>query len=286
MSAHSTLRMGRISYLNVLPIYHPLEAGILPHDFELVSAPPALLNEMMQRGELHVSSCSCFEYARSPERYYLVEDLAIGSHGPVMSVLLLSRLPLDRLDGHEICISGESHTSVALLRLLMRDHYGLNVTYKSGRVSAALRSSSPPTAFLAIGDEALHLRNHPDYPYRLDMAEAWRDWTGLPFIFGLWVVSRKAADAGLFHADPGALLRQGRDWGLAHMDVILDLTGHGCPLSREELRCYYRDGLVYSLGKEELRGLEHFYQKLAAAGMIPAAPPLEFYRFHPATGKC
>ena len=279
MKAQPVLRMGRISYLNVLPIYHPLEAGILPHDYELVAAPPALLNEMMQRGELHVSSCSCIEYARSPERYYLVEDLSIGSRGPVMSVLLLSRLPLRELNGHEIYISGESHTSVALLRLLMREYYGLEVRYRSGRVSTALRSDMPPTAFLAIGDEALQLRAHPDYPYRLDMAEAWREWTGLPFIFGLWVVSRQAADQKIFPCDPGELLRQGRDWGLSHMDVILELTGHGCPLSREELRTYYRDGLLYTLRDDELRGLESFYQKLAAAKMIAAAPPLEFYRF-------
>ena len=110
------LRMGRIGYLNVLPIYHPLEAGILPHDYELVSGPPALLNTMMARGELHVSSCSCFEYASRPERYQLVEDLSIGSHGPVMSVLLLSRVPFDQLEGQESLISGETHTSVALLR--------------------------------------------------------------------------------------------------------------------------------------------------------------------------
>ena len=253
-----TLRMGRIGYLNVLPVYHPLEAGILPHDFEMVSGPPALLNNMMARGELHVSSTSCFEYACRPERYYLVEDLSIGSRGPV--------------------ISGETHTSVALLRLLMQDRYKLNVTYSTGQVTPALRGDNPPAAFLAIGDEALRLRNHADYPYRLDMAEAWRDWTGLPFIFGLWVVSRAAADAGLFATDPGELLRQGRDWGLAHMDVILDLTGHGCPLSRDELAFYYSNGLVYSLGEEEQRGLKLFYDKLAAARMIPAAPPLEFFR--------
>ena len=209
MSTPHVLRMGRISYLNVLPVYHPLEAGILPHDFELVSGPPALLNEMMSRGELHVSSCSCFEYARRPERYYLVGDLSIGSRGPVMSVLLLSRLPVEELGGHEILISGESHTSVALLRLLMRDRYKLDVRFSTGPVTPALRSDNPPTAFLAIGDEALRLRNHPDYPYRLDLAEAWRDWTGLPFIFGLWVVSREAAEQGLFSSDPGALLRRG-----------------------------------------------------------------------------
>jgi chorismate dehydratase len=132
-------------------------------------------------------------------------------------------------------------------------------------------------AFLAIGDEALRLRNHPEYPHRLDMAEAWREWTGLPFIFGLWVVSRQAAENKLFHDDPGELLRRGRDWGLANMEVILDLTVHGCPLSREELRVYYRDGLVYSLGEEELQGLRLFYDKLARAGMIPRAPELRFF---------
>lgn len=275
--AAPVLRMGRIGYLNVLPIYHPLEAGILPHDYELVAGPPALLNDMMARGELHVSSASCFEYACRPERYYLVEDLSIGSRGPVMSVLLLSRVPMEQLNARDILISGETHTSVALLRLLLNERYKVSARFSTGQVTQALRGEHPPTAFLAIGDEALRLRNHPDYPHRLDLAEGWRDWTGLPFIFGLWVISRQAADAGLFCHDPGALLRSGRDWGLANLDVILDLTSHGCPLSREELATYYRDGLVYSLGEEELRGLRLFYSKLAAAGMIAAAPDLHFF---------
>jgi chorismate dehydratase len=273
----SPLRLGRIGYLNVLPIYHPLEAGIIPHDFEIVAGPPALLNDMMARGELHVSSASCFEYAMRSDRYYLVGDLSIGSRGPVMSVLLMSRVPVEQLDGREILISGETHTSVALLRLLMAQRYGVRPQYATGPVTRAIRSSSPPLAFLAIGDEALRLRRHPEYPVCVDLAQAWREWTGLPFIFGLWVISRKAADAGMFTEDPAALLRRARDWGLANMDVILDLTGHGCPLNREELATYYRDGLVYSLGEEEQRGLVSFYGKLAEAGMIGGVPQLRFY---------
>lgn len=273
------LRLGRIGYLNVLPIYHPLEAAIIPHDFEIISGPPAVLNDMMARGELHVSSNSCFEYACRPERYYLVEDLSIGSRGPVMSVLLLSRRPVEELADETLLISAETHTSVALLRLLMSQRYAVPVTFETGAVTARLHSDRPPVAFLAIGDEALRLRNHPDYPYRVDLAEAWREWTDLPFIFGLWSVSRAAADAGVFTSDPAALLRRARDWGLSHMDTILDLTLHGCLLSREELRIYYRDGLVFHLGDEELAGLRLFYEKLAAAGMIPAVPPLEFYRY-------
>ncbi len=273
----STLRMGRISYLNVLPIYHPLEAGIIEHDFELVSAPPAVLNEMMAQGQLQVSSCSCFEYARNPGRYYLVEDLGIGSRGPVMSVLLMSSLPMAELSGKEILISGESHTSVALLRLLMQEYFKVKVSFTVGAVSSALRSDHAPEAFLAIGDEALRLRGHPDYPLRIDLAEAWRKWTGLPFIFGLWVIDRKTADSGRFSQDPGALLRQGRDWGLAHLDVVLNLTAHGCPLSRDDLEKYYHDGLVYSLGREEIQGLELFYRMLERQKMIAIAPRLEFW---------
>ncbi|MDR2573847.1 MAG: menaquinone biosynthesis protein [Desulfovibrio sp.] len=276
MTTAATLRMGRIGYLNVLPIYHPLETGILPHDYEIVSGPPALLNTMIARGDLHVSSCSCFEYACRPDLYYLVRDLSIGSRGPVMSVLLLSSVPLEELDGREILISGETHTSVALLRLLLQNRYHLRAGFVTGQVTPALRAQSPPLAFLAIGDEALRLRNHPEYPYHLDLAEAWRIWTGLPFIFGLWVVSRQAADNKLFRDDPGELLRRGRDWGLANLDVILDLTAHGCPLSREELRIYYRDGLVYTLDEEELQGLRLFYDKLAQAGMISGIPELRF----------
>lgn len=271
------LRMGRISYLNVLPIYHPLESGVIQHDFEIVSGPPALLNEMMASGILQVSSCSCFEYGRNPDKYYLAEDLSIGSDGPVMSVLLLSREPISGLAGKEILISGESHTSVALLRLLMRDFYRMDVSYRTGRVTPELASAAPPAAFLAIGDEALRLRRCPQYPYCLDLAEAWRRWTGLPFVFGLWVISADAAEKGLFSSDPGQLLRDGRDWGLGHMDLILDLTACGCPLAREELREYYEKGLFYTLRGKQLDGLKFFYKKLAAARLIEKEPELRFF---------
>lgn len=270
-------RMGRINYLNVLPIYHPLESGIIPHNFELVSGPPAILNDMMSAGDLDISSCSCFEYARRPERYYLVRDLSIGSRGPVMSVLLLSALPPEQLAGKEILISGESHTSVALLRILLRDVYKIETVFSVGNVSATLHGPDRPVAFLAIGDEALRLRNHPDYPYCVDLAEAWRQWTGLPFIFGLWVISRSSVERQMFDSDPGEILRSGRDWGMSNIDIVIDLTAYGCPLSREELRRYYTEGLLYNLGDEELKGLNLFYDKLARHGLVSKIPPMEFY---------
>lgn len=271
------LRMGRISFLNVLPIYHPLETGILPHDFELVSGTPAFLNKLMCEGQLQISSCSCIEYARNSDKYYLVRDLSIGSRGPVMSVLLLSKVPVEQLSGKEILISGQSHTSVALLKILLSQLYGISSTFRVGSILAALNFQEAPIAFLAIGDEALRLRNHPQYSYCIDLAEAWREWTGLPFIFGLWIIDRNAVHQNLFREDPGELLRKGRDWGLANIQKIVSITTHGCPLSREELLRYYTEGLLYSLGQEEIRGLELFYEKLVENGLSESVPELNFY---------
>ncbi len=273
------LRMGRIGYLNVLPIYHPLESGLIQHEFELVAAPPAVLNDMLAREELHISSVSCFEYARNPEQYLLIEDLSIGSRGPVMSVLLLSACPIEQLQNEEILITGETATSVALLKLLLEQKYALNCNFRVGNVSQALVCGKAPKAFLAIGDEALRLRQHKDYIYRHDLAEEWRKWTGLPFIFGLWAVSRKAAQAKLFHCDPTQLFHAARKWSFENMDIILDLTTYGCPLSREELYTYYHEGLLYTLRNEEIQGLKLFYAKLAEAGMIKKEPELNFYEF-------
>ena len=279
-------RMGRIGYLNVLPIYHALESGALPHPYELVYGPPADLNKRMAAGEMLAASTSCVEYARRPERYLLLPNLAIGSNGPVQSVLLLSRRPVEDLGGQRVLVSAETHTSATLLRLLLTQQYGLkNLSYITGSATEMAASGNPPAAFLAIGDEALRLRRHPAYPYLLDLGDAWTVWTGLPFIFGVWVADRRAfaangsgAAAHLLRSphNPGKLLSDGRDWGLAHMDIILDIAVQNYPnMTRQEHADYFA-GLSYSLGPREQEGLRLFWEKLAQAGEIAKAPGMDF----------
>ena len=266
------LRLGRISYLNVLPIYHPLEAGILPHPFEIVPGCPAELNKRMAAGELDMASVSCIEYARHPERYLLVPDLAIGSCGPVQSVLLLARTPVENLADRTVLVSSETHTSAALLKVLFTQHFRIPVKYRTGDATALLDAGEYPAAVLAIGDEALSLRNHPAYPHRLDLGEAWRHWTGLPFIFGIWAVRR---DLGASLGRPWELLLEAKAWSRTHMDRILDRAASGGPLKRHQLETYFR-GLVFDLGPRELQGMARFFACLAAQGLIPAAPEPEF----------
>jgi chorismate dehydratase len=272
----AALRLGRIGYLNVLPVYHGLECGAVACDYELIPGPPAVLNSLMAEGQLLAASTSSIEYARRPERYLLLRDLAIAGDGPIRSVLLLSRLPLRKLTGRSILVSPATHTSVALLRLLFTEYCPLPVLWKTGIIPEALAGPEPPDAFLTIGDEALLLRRHPGYPHCLDLGEAWRRWTGLPFVFGLWAADRSLCAVPSRMPPPDAILRQSLDWGLSHMGQILDTAEKIAPaLGREELETYFH-GLSYTLGEREQQGLLLFWEKLARTGEITAVPPLRF----------
>ena len=273
------VRLGRIEYLNVLPVQHGLESGKVPHGFVVTAGTPAALNEHMAAGELDISAISSVEYARRPERYLLVPDLAIGSRGPVGSVLLLSRVPVAELGGQTILATSQSHTSSALLRLLLPQRYKVRAVLETADVLPHVRRDAhEPTAVLAIGDEALGLRDHPDYPHRLDLGEAWREWTGLPFVFGLWAVRREFAQAEpKLAAEACAALLASKDWGLAHMEREVHAAAWDGPLAEEEMKAYFK-GLVFDLGPEEQAGLNRFFILLAEHGEIPAAPELEFFR--------
>ena len=271
-----SVRLGRIGYLNVLPIHHPLETGVIPNDFEIVAGPPAELNVLMDAGKLDLSGCSSVEYARHPEKYYLIPDIAIGSRGPVQSVLLLSRKPVKELDGRTILVSAQTHTSAALLRVLLAELWQIKVEYVTGDATALLDAGERPEAILCIGDEALELRYHPDYPVRTDLGEAWRQLTGEPFIFGVWIASRQSfARDEVKVRQACETLMAARRWGTDHLAELCVLAAQGSRLNQREM-CSYFVGLLYDFAEPEVRGLTLFYERLVKHGIIDRVPPIAF----------
>lgn len=276
MSQAAPIRVGRIGYLNVLPIYHPIEAGEVAGPLSVVSGPPAELNRLARAGELDVTACSSIEYAMAARDYLLLPRLAIGSRGHVKSVLLLSRHPVARLDGKAVRVSFQTHTSVALLRLFLERRVGIAPRYESGDVTRALQGGERPDAFLAIGDEALRLADHPDYPHRWDLGSVWLDWTGLPFIFGVWIARRQAALAApQAVAEAARALVAAKDWSAERPEVVARLAAERGGFSEQAMRAYF-EGLVFDFGPREQEGLAVFFAMLAEAGHIEAAPRLEF----------
>lgn len=268
------ISLGRIPYINCYPVYGAVDRGIVQLDAELMTGVPSDLNARMAAGTLDISVVSAVEYARDSRRYLLLPDLAISCDGPVQSVALYSKLPASELTGRDVLVSRSSMTSVALLELLFENVWHARPRFVPGdaELSDVGRfAEEEHAARLVIGDAALLLRAGTDpavprYEHFYDLGEAWKRWTGQPFVFAVWVAQRAtpvkealAVHAGLIAA---------RDWGLANLPSLAaqaaDVTGvpRGRCLS-------YLSGLDYGLSYPHLAGLTEFFRRLVDKGRVP-----------------
>jgi chorismate dehydratase len=278
-----SMRVGRIPYVNCYPVYGAIDRGVVPFDGTLVTGVPSALNRQMADGTLDISVVSAVEYARDARRYLLLPDLAISCDGPVRSVMLFSHVPAHDLDGKRVVVSRSSMTSVALLELLFENVWYARPEFVAGDAEMsdiAEFDREPHDARLVIGDAALVLRGEsrpriagasggpsmPTYPYAYDLGETWKAWTGLPFVFAVWVAQRTApvAEALGVHAS----LITSRNWGLEHLSTLAAQASQATAVS--EPVCHeYLSGLDYGLSYEHLAGLTEFFRRLVAAGVVP-----------------
>jgi len=263
------LRLGRIPWINCYPVYAAIDRGLVPAEAELITGTAADLNDLLAAGELDVSVVSAVEYARNAAAYHLLPDLAITSDGPVHSVVLFSRRPVHELDGATVLRTSSSRTSVLLLELLCRHRFRVRPKFATVRAESsdltALRGF-PHEAVLVIGDAALMLASEGRYPYVVDLGTAWKDWTGLPFVFAVWA-ARREADHRAVQTIHQALLSS-REWGLAHLDDLADAASANTGISRAVCREYLGD-LDYALSYRHLAGLTDFFRRLAQDGAVP-----------------
>ncbi len=271
------LRIGRIPYINCYPVYGAIDRGLVALDGELVNGVPTALNDRMARGDLDLSVVSAVEYARDSQRYLLLPELAISCDGPVQSVMLFSRKPASELGGARVLVSRSSLTSVNLLELLFTHVWKAHPEFVPGDAEMgdiARFAEEPHEARLVIGDAALRLHDAAEhdgpwpalYPYRYDLGDIWKQWTGLPFVFAVWVAQRSTPVHGSMAAH--ASLLASRDWGLAHLDELAVQASFASGVGRT--RCLdYLSGLDYRLSYPHLAGLTEFFRRLVAAGRVP-----------------
>ena len=277
------MRIGRIPYVNCYPVYGAIDRGAVALDGTLVTGVPSALNRRMADGSLDISVVSAVEYARDARRYLLLPDLAISCDGPVQSVMLFSRRAAEDLDGQRVIVSRSSMTSVALLELLFENVWHVRPEFVAGDAEMSDIvgfDRDAHEARLVIGDAALVLRGEsrprvvdavlspswPTYAFAYDLGEAWKRWTGLPFVFAVWVAQRSApvAQALGVHAS----LITSRNWGLEHLDQLARQAAQATGVS--EAVCHeYLSGLDYGLSYEHLAGLTEFFRRLVAAGRVP-----------------
>jgi chorismate dehydratase len=263
------MRLGRIPWINCYPVYGAIDRGLVPMPAELVSGTASELNDLLATGALQVSAVSAVEYARNAAAYHLLPDLAITSDGPVHSVALFAKRPLEELTECTVLLSASSRTSVLLLELLCRHRWGIAPQFATVRAEAPDLTSLaalPHEAVLVIGDAALHLSGQAAYPIRVDLGEEWKRWTGLPFVFAVWASRRDAPGAGVRAVHQRLL--ESRAWGLAHLDELAAAAADNTGVSESVCRAYLGD-LDYALSYRHRAGLTDFFRRLAQDGLVP-----------------
>jgi chorismate dehydratase len=244
-----SLRLGCVKYLNAQPLIHGWNGDVrFGH--------PSALCRQLTAGELDVALVSSFEYLRRPI-YSIVDGLAIGSDGPVFSVILAHLGPIEAL--REVVIDPASETSVNLLRCLFAER-GVTVRFiREGEISKE-------RGLLLIGDQALRFRKLPSGDHRfLDLGAAWKEQTGLPFVYALWLIrpdylaKREVAEA----------LRSLGKQNLARLDALI-----AAQLEADRAFCefYYRDCLRFTFGEAEKAGFKRFAELCAQQELLTAAP--------------
>jgi chorismate dehydratase len=271
------VRLGRIGYVNVDPIYYGLEHSVKPDWLEIVSAPPSELNRMLFTGALDISSVSAFAYALHRKDWFLLPDFCIACTGNVMSVLLVSRYPLEALSGKRIYITDESATAASLIRLVLKMRH-VSPAYEIGKILKPEDVREDFGAALVIGDTALRENWHAAFPYVWDLGDLWSELTGLPFVFAVWAVRRSFAEAHPKTVSTVlALLKESRIVGMRHLEEVAMTAA--TRLRVENTICdQYFANFCYDLKPPQIRGLTTFFHHLHEEGFF--SDPIELSFFH------
>lgn len=269
-------RLGRVSYINCLPVFYAIEEGLVKVPARLCAFHPNQLNRMFREGLLEVTAISSTEYARRQEGCLILPDLSISADGPVRSVALVSRVPADRLAGASISLTPHSATSVMLLQVLLRRFYNIEAGFFT-RPDGAPVWWNEPDAALVIGDEALREVSRAGGCYIYDLAGEWKRWTGRPMVFALWVAR---PDFARQKPEQLTAIWQGmlksKKVGQENPAELVARAGALVELPEAVLADYFRC-LQYDLGWSHVDSLMYFYRCAAECGLIKPAVTLNIW---------
>lgn len=262
------LKIGRIPYANLFPIFHYLDTQCNNSEYTFIKGVPSRLNRMLRTGELDISPSSSIEFLKNKNRYRILPWHSISSTGPIRSILLFSLVPLNELGGSTIAVSSESDTSVAMLKIILREFCSIECKFRKTELRSVKNILSSSSAVLHIGDTAMHeaikiesgVRISELYIY--DLGELWHKYTGLPFVYALWVVRKKALEEKTDLIKKLSLdLINAKKYGDRKLSLIARAAPQRKWISEKDLVNYWNI-ISYDFTDKHLEGLRLF-EKLA-----------------------
>ena len=245
----SPIRLGRISYVNMAPLFFRLEAGV-----EEVSGVPTELNRRLLDGEVDLAPVSSIAYAREAPRLRVLPRVCVSSEGAVDSIQLVSRAPLSRV--RSVAVTPESATSVVLVRILLPD-------------AEHVPLGEDADATLLIGDAALRSTFEDPTPH-YDLGRLWQERTGLPMVYAVFACPDPPPDGVAAVED--ALLAAHRQARAEPEQLARDASDrYGYPAG---FLARYFEKLQYRFGPRERAGLLSFFELARDAGELDSVPEL------------
>lgn len=265
------IRFGQVEYLNTLPVFYALEEGLLAFDGKLIKGSPAVLNKMFLAGQLDITSISSIEYARNIDQCLILPDLSVSGDGPVKNALLFSKIPVTELEGKKVCLTDSSATSAALLKVLFDHYYHLEANFMARQPDLDTMMARGDGALL-IGDDALRadLRvKQENLPYYVtDLGEIWKQFTGEPMVYTLWVIRRDFAKenqevVGILHNQ----LLEAQGYINVNLISILEKSRRRSGLPLDILAEYYK-AIENGFTEQHKKALLTFYDYCYKSGLI------------------
>ncbi|MEX2315601.1 MAG: menaquinone biosynthesis protein [Pirellulales bacterium] len=261
------MRIGAVNYLNSKPLVHGLEE--LAPDAQIVYDLPSRLADSLSAGRLDVALIPSIELFRGTD-YAIVSDACVACRGPVLSVKLHFRVPPKKV--RTVALDEGSRTSSALTQILLAELFGITPRWEPLPIGSGVQNTNAD-AVLLIGDRAITSGEQgagSREPSRStlcevwDLGEQWCNWTGLPFVFAMWI-----AHAGVDVSQIAPILGAARDNGRCHLAAIAAREAPALDISPELAMRYFRDNLHFTLGPQEREGLSRFYQLCVDYGLAP-----------------
>ncbi|MDB5291691.1 MAG: hypothetical protein JWL69_2932 [Phycisphaerales bacterium] len=257
------VHVGSVSFLNAKPLIYGLDS-LSSMDLTL-DVPSRLLDGLVDR-RFDVALLPVIDYQRMAGLRLLTAG-GIGCDGPTLTVRIFSPVPVKQIQ--VLACDTDSHTSVALARIILAERFGVRPEFTSLRADVGAGhagAGAGPVAQLLIGDKVV-CEEPQGLPHQVDLGEAWKELTGLPFVFAAWM-ARDGVDLGSLPDD----LERAKREGLRHVDEII--TRHAIPRGWPPAiaRRYLTEYLQYDIGPRQLEAIRLFHQLAHRHGILERAP--------------
>jgi len=271
------LRMGKITYINACPVYYGIDHGMQPDWLTLVPDVPAALNRQIKEGTVDISPISAAFYAMNHQELLILPDLSISCDGEVLSVICVSRYPLEELTGKTVMFSNESASGASFLKMIFAQQK-IWPRYTVGYAGDITNMPEDVDAVMVIGDAALTQPWDLRFPLRYDLGGLWKKMTGLPFVFAVWVVRKAYARQYPDRVAEGQrLLQASRSAGDQYLEQIIHAGAKKLNLPYRRI-CDYYNSLYCDLDARKVQGMDRFFAGLHEQGILKETPQIRFFQ--------